>query len=179
MIDARPEFHLVIAGGGVAALEATLALRELAGDRVRVTLIAPQGEFVYRPMTVQEPFAFPRAARYSLAEIASDVGAELIQDAFGWVDPANRVAHTRQGLALPYDALLLALGGRPLDRYPHALTVDDKRIDELLLQYVEGGYFKSIAFVMPSLMAWSLPIYDLALMMSRRAYFFFNDTATT
>jgi sulfide:quinone oxidoreductase len=176
MIDTtqrQSEFHLVIAGGGVAALEATLALRELAEDRVRVTLIAPRDEFVYRPMTVQEPFAFPRAARYSLAEIASDVGAELIQDAFGWVDPANRVAHTRRGLAIPYDALLLALGGRPHDRYPHALTVDDKRIDELLhglVQDVEGGYVKSIAFVMPPRMAWPLPIYELALMMARRAY---------
>ena len=32
---------IVIAGGGVAGLEALLALRAMAGDRVRLTLIAP------------------------------------------------------------------------------------------------------------------------------------------
>jgi sulfide:quinone oxidoreductase len=49
-------FDVVIAGGSVAALEAALALGDLAGYRIRTTLIAPNAEFVYRPMTVREPF---------------------------------------------------------------------------------------------------------------------------
>jgi len=166
-------FHLVIAGGSVAALEATLALRELAAGRVRVTLVAPQEEFVYRPMTVREPFAYPAAHRYDLAEIASDLGAEVLRDSFGWVDPEQRVAHTEGGEELAYDALLLAVGAHPYERFPHALTVDDKRIDEQLhglIQDVEGGYVKSLAFVTPARMAWPLPIYELALMTARRAY---------
>jgi NADPH-dependent 2,4-dienoyl-CoA reductase/sulfur reductase-like enzyme len=44
--------EVVIAGGGVAALEAALALRELAGDRVTTTLLAPGTTFVYRPARV-------------------------------------------------------------------------------------------------------------------------------
>jgi uncharacterized protein len=41
----HPErFQVVIAGGGVAALETALALRDLAGDRVNLKLIAPNAE---------------------------------------------------------------------------------------------------------------------------------------
>ena len=58
-------FRVLIAGGGVAGLEAALALRELAGDRVATTLLAPAAEFVYRPMTVREPFAYSAARHVS------------------------------------------------------------------------------------------------------------------
>ena len=34
-------FRVLIVGGGVAGLEAALALRELAGERVATTLLAP------------------------------------------------------------------------------------------------------------------------------------------
>ena len=70
---------MVIAGGGVAGLEAMLALRELAGDAVNLTLVAPEPEFVYRPMTMQEPFGFSRARRYPLDEIVTELGAELLR----------------------------------------------------------------------------------------------------
>ena len=43
-------FNVVIAGGGVAALETAFALRALAGESARMTLVAPDSEFVYRPM---------------------------------------------------------------------------------------------------------------------------------
>jgi sulfide:quinone oxidoreductase len=48
--------RVLVAGGGVAALETVLALRSLAQDRVQVTLLAPERDFVYRPLTVSEPF---------------------------------------------------------------------------------------------------------------------------
>jgi len=39
----RPERkRVLIAGGGVAGLETLLALRALAGDRVKVTILAPE-----------------------------------------------------------------------------------------------------------------------------------------
>jgi sulfide:quinone oxidoreductase len=51
----------LIAGGGVAALEAALALRELAGERIGTTMLCPEPEFVYRRMRVREPFALTGA----------------------------------------------------------------------------------------------------------------------
>ena len=166
-------FHVVIAGGGVAALEAGLALRELGSERFRITLIAPQPHFVYRPMTVQEPFAFGPAERYSIGEFAAETGADLVIDSFERVDAAGRVAHTASGGQIDYDALILALGARPRACYPHALSVDDRRLDDVLhglIQDVEEGYVHSLAFVIPTRLGWPLPIYELALMTARRAF---------
>jgi sulfide:quinone oxidoreductase len=164
---------VVIAGGGVAALEAALALRELAGDRVRLELIASNSEFSYRPMSVSEPFAYAAAARYPLAEIAADAGAELLAEEFGWVDAAARVAYTAAGDEHPYDALLIALGARVKEPFAHVVTIDDRHMDDLLhgvVQDVEEGYVKSVAFVAPSRLAWPLPLYELALMTAARAF---------
>ncbi len=166
-------FRTLIAGGGVAALEAALALRDLAGDRVSITLLAPDPEFAYRPMRVREPFGYSVAKTYNVAEIAADLGADFVQDAFKRLDAENSTVHTEQGAAIEYDALLLALGARLRPAFSHGLTIDDGQIDEQLhglIQDVEGGYVRSLAFVAPSPMAWPLPIYELALMTAGRAY---------
>jgi NADH dehydrogenase FAD-containing subunit len=63
------KLNVVIAGGGVAALETALALADLAPDRIDVSVIAPNSEFVYRPMVVREPFAYGAAHRYPLERI--------------------------------------------------------------------------------------------------------------
>jgi len=171
--SSRQPFNVLIAGGGVAALEAALALREFAGDRIATTMLAPNPEFVYRPMSVQEPFGFASAERYPLADIAQDIGVELRADSFRRLDAENRIVHTEAGTQLSYDAVLLALGARMHPRFKHVITVDDRRIDELmhgLVQDVEGGYVRRLAFVVPGRMGWPLPIYELALMTAGRAY---------
>ena len=162
-----------MAGGGVAAAEAVLALNDLAGERVAVTMLAPNDEFVYRPMTVREPFAYASAKRYPLREIVRDAGAELVKDKLGWVDRQKQIVHSDAGAALEYDALVLALGASPYSRYKHAITVDDRRMDEALaglIEDLEQGYLQSIAFIAPGRMAWPLPLYELALMTAGRAY---------
>src|SRR5512146_2376179 len=50
--------RVLIAGGGVAALEAALALRDLAGERLEVEIWAPSADFVYRPFAVGEPIPY-------------------------------------------------------------------------------------------------------------------------
>ena len=47
--------HVVVAGGGVGAIEAVLALHDLAGDRVRLTIVAPERDFTLRPLRTAEP----------------------------------------------------------------------------------------------------------------------------
>jgi sulfide:quinone oxidoreductase len=164
---------VIIAGGGVAALETGLALADLAPDLTDTTVIAPNTEFVYRPMVVREPFAYSSAQRYELARIVSDAGAKLLEGELGWIDPLARTIHTKAGAALEYDALVLALGATVTKRYPHALTIDDRDLGETmhgLIQDVEGGYIHKLAFVAPGRMAWPLPLYELALMTAGRAY---------
>ncbi len=172
--DTHPEkFRVLIAGGGIAAIETALALQHLAPNRVKVTMLAPNEELVYRPMTVAEPFSFAGARRYPLAPIAHDVEAELVKGTLSWVDHDERIAHTAEEQELPYDALVLALGAQVCPRYKHALTIDDRTMEQTLhglVQDVELGYSKSIAFVAPGRMAWPLPLYELALMTAGRAF---------
>ena len=170
----NPEkLRVVIAGGGVAALETLLALAHLAPELTGMTVIAPNPEFVYRPMTVREPFAYGQARRYPLAPIVHDAGAKLLADELASVDPAKQIAHTAAGEEIRYDALMLAPGAKAHPRYEHALTIDDRHLDETLhglIQDVEGDYIHSLAFVAPGRIAWPLPLYELALMTAGRAY---------
>lgn len=165
-------FKVLVAGGGVAALEAALALRDVGGELIATTMLAPSPEFVYRPMTVGEPFDSLPAQTYRLEEIARDIGVELRADGFKWLDADTRTVHTHGGDELSYDALLLALGARMRPRFKHAITIDDARLDELLhglIQDIEGGYVHRLAFLVPGRLGWPIPIYELALMTAVRA----------
>ncbi len=176
------KLRVVIAGGGVAALESMLALAHLAREHTDVTLIAPGPDFYYRPLAVREPFAYGRARRYPIVQIVEDAGATLLVDELGWVDPDRQIVHTKAEETIEYDALVLALGARPSERYKHALTIDDRRLDDTLhglIQDIEGGYIHSLAFVAPGRMAWPLPLYELALMTAGRAYDMGIELATT
>jgi sulfide:quinone oxidoreductase len=167
------KLRVLIAGGGVAALETALALRHLAPDQTQTTVIAPNADFVYRPMTVREPFAYAEARRYALEPIVRHAGAELLGDELASIDPAKHTIDTKAGHTLEYDALVLALGARAAVRYRHAITIDDRRMDEALhglIQDIEGGYVQKVAFVACGRMAWQLPLYELAFMTAGRAY---------
>jgi sulfide:quinone oxidoreductase len=165
-------FRVVIAGGGVAALEAALALNALAGELVQVTIVAPHREFVYRPLLVREPFSPEVVATYSLEAIAQRAGAELLEDSFKWLDPRRRRLHTARGRTLEYDAVLLAMGARTHPRFRNVVTLDSTNVREQLAGFVrsiDAGKLGTVAFVVPSLPIWSLPAYELALMTAHRA----------
>jgi sulfide:quinone oxidoreductase len=158
--------HVLVAGGGVAGLETLLALRDLAGDRVRCTLLTPESEFVYRPMAVAEPFARGRAARHAVDAIARDLGAELVCGQLIGVDAAAREAVTRDG-RLGYDALVIGIGAAEEPALPRVLTWTPESDDDVyggLLRDLDEGYTKRVAFVVPVGVAWPLPAYELALM---------------
>ncbi len=165
--------RVLIAGGGVAGLEALLALRDLAGDRVELTLLSPEAEFVYRPMAVAEPFGRGRADRHPLADIAADARAELIHGALAQVDAPNHVAITGTGRRLSYDALLVAVGAGSEAAFRRVLTWTPETDAEVfggLLRDLDEGYLKRVAFVVPPGVAWALPAYELALMTAWQAW---------
>src|SRR3954453_18673530 len=96
--SSRPE--VLIVGGGVAALEALIALRALAANRVGITLAAPGDDFVQRPLTVVEPFAAGPARRHPLREIAADFDARFVPAAVDAVATGTRRVLCRSGDAL-------------------------------------------------------------------------------
>src|SRR4051794_21045098 len=165
--------HVVVAGGGVAGLEAVMALRDLAAKRVRITLLEPGTNFVYRPLSVGEPFALGAPRATALAQFARDFDCELIQDTVREVFPDRRTVALQSGADLEYDKLVVALGARREPAFGHAVTFrgqEDVEALHGLVQDVEQGYVNSLAFVVPSGVSWSLPLYELALMTARRAY---------
>ena len=106
--------HIVIAGGGVAGLEALLALRAMAGEHARLTLVAPDPEFVYKPLAIAEPFGLGHAHRVPLTRFAEEAGAELLIDALEQVDDGFGRARLAGGATLYFDQLIVATGGRPV-----------------------------------------------------------------
>jgi sulfide:quinone oxidoreductase len=166
-------FSVLIAGGGVAGLEAAFALRELAGDRIAVTVLSAGEDFIYRPLSVGEPFNRSHAGHYELAGLTAEAGAELVRGTLTEVDTAARIARTAEGRELSYDALLIATGARIEPAYEHATNFDDAHADELLhglVQDIEEGYTHHLAIVVPAPMPWPFPGYELALMASERAW---------
>src|SRR3954454_20691721 len=158
--------HVLVAGGGVVGLETLLALRDLAGDRVRCTLLTPEREFVYRPMAVGDPFARARARRPPLDETARDLGADLVAGRLTGVDAEAREVRTGDG-PIGFDALVIGVGASAEPALPRVLTWTPESEDEVyggLLRDLEEGYTKRVAFVVPVGVAWPLPAYELALM---------------
>jgi NADPH-dependent 2,4-dienoyl-CoA reductase/sulfur reductase-like enzyme len=87
--------EVVIAGGGVAAAEAMIALHGLAPERIHVTIVSPGPRFVPPAMKDRESFA------------PSHVADTVVS-----VDAAGRAVRCAGGRVLHYDSLILALGCR-------------------------------------------------------------------
>jgi sulfide:quinone oxidoreductase len=165
-MSAQP-YRVLVAGGGVAGLEALLALHEIAGDRVALTLLTPEREFTYRPMAVAVPFARGHMQRHDLADFGRHVGAELVRGALAEVDAPGGAIVTTDGRRLDYDALLVAVGAGSEPAFSRVRTWTpelDRDVFGGLLADLEEGYAKRVAFVVPPDVAWPLPAYELALM---------------
>ena len=165
------DFAVVIAGGGVAALEATLTLADVAQDGTRVELLAAEPQFWYRPASVGEAFGLSTVRHFDLGLLAARAGAGVTLGTLTGVDADRRVATTASGLELVYDALLIACGALPTTAVPGALTfrgpADAPSLGTLLAE-LEHGVARSVAFVVPAGSTWPLPAYELALMTARR-----------
>jgi sulfide:quinone oxidoreductase len=172
---------VVIVGGGVAGLEALLGLRAMAGDRVRLTLVAPDADFSYRPLAVAEPFALGHAYRVPLSQFTEDVGAELVADAAVGVDDKAGRLQLRDSGPRSYEALLVAPGGHAVSGVEGAITWwpgGDPEVYGGLLRDIDEGYAKRIAIVVPPGAVWPLPAYELALMTAGQAVDMGHDDVT-
>jgi sulfide:quinone oxidoreductase len=159
--------RVVIAGGGVAAIEGLIALRDLLNGFVGVDLVAPTEDFVYRPLSVAEPFGLAEPRRFPLREIAADHGAELHTGTLEAVSNDRAVVSVRGGPSLSYDALLVAVGARARDWLGgavHFAGPEDVARLRAVLADLDRGAVGSIVFTAPAELTWTLPLYELALM---------------
>ena len=155
--------RVVIAGGGVAALEALLALRADAGELVDITLVANTDTFSYRSLQVGEAFGVGHPRRYPLQELVAGSGGRFVQAPVTEVRPDARELVLGDGGAVTYDALLLALGTRSVPAFEHGATFGPGSFEEIL-DDVRTNFARDVTIVVPRGVLWSLAAYELALM---------------
>jgi sulfide:quinone oxidoreductase len=158
--------RVLVAGGGIAAVELVVALRKLAGERVQIEVLAPNDELVYRPLLVAEPFGAGAVHRFPLDEILGDQGATRRPASLAEVRAHEAVLG--DGETLAFDALAIATGAQSAGSFPGALNfgepADVEQFKQLLAR-AEAGELRRLAFALPDELAtWPLPLYELALM---------------
>jgi sulfide:quinone oxidoreductase len=163
--------RVLIAGGGVAGLEAAIALNELCGDRAEVEICSPRHLFVYRPFAVGGPYGTTQPLEYDLETLAGRCNAGFRVTSLSSVDTEQRLAVTPDGGKIPYDRLIVASGAKSLQSVPGAVifwgTSDEPDV-EYVIGRLDAGELRRLVFAMPVGHSWSLPMYELALLADSR-----------
>ncbi len=164
--------HVVVAGGGFAALEVVLGLRALVGSAARISLVSPDPVFAYRPAATLEAFSGAAPRALDLRAIAADLRVRYHRTRVESVRVASRRVGLGSGGRLSYDALVLATGARATVGIRGALTFRDQR--DLpgfrgLLAELDERKLDSVVFAVPSGTSWPLPLYELALLSATRS----------
>jgi sulfide:quinone oxidoreductase len=165
--------RVVIVGSGVAGLEALLALEELAGDRVDVTVVSPQTGYRVRALATRAPFGEGTSPQWSIPGLCHRHGARFVQGTIRAIHADEHAVELDRGRRLPYDALLVTTGASSERTIPGGSLFTDgpaevERVHGLVLD-VEGGWTSHVAFVVPPGLTWSLPAYELAFLLAERA----------
>ena len=158
----RP-LRVLVAGGGVAAIEAVLALHALAGGSRRDRTARPRrglrGAAVVGALTVRREGA--RAGAAGPARCSSGSCATAARSARSTC--RRHEVRTTDGVRLGYDRLIVATGARSVDGVPGATTFRGP----LSAGAVEGALRAArerVLFTLPAGAGWTLPLYELALL---------------
>ncbi len=165
--DRGEKQRVLIAGGGVAGIEAALALQDLAAGRVAVDIYDPLPEFVFKPFAIGEPYGASRSFRYRTRRLCERSGASFHAGSIASVDPRRKQAVTGDGERLSYDFLVVASGARMLWAVPGAVTfwgvADEGLLGDAIVD-LRAGSLRHVVFAMPAGHSWVLPLYELALL---------------
>lgn len=163
--------RIVIAGGGIAGIEAALALREFAGERVAVEVVEPSSRFTLPATSPGRVVDIVPASDLPLQDVVARAGATLRPGRVAAVDPARHLAMLAGGELLTYDALVVAVGARPQAHLPDAITFTGHAdvakarglVDGIAHAAARGGR-TDLAIVVPPGAAWPLAAYELAVL---------------
>src|SRR5688572_20025354 len=118
----RSMHRVLIAGSGVAAVEAVLALRHLAGRGFAIDLLAPTHALEHRPASVATPFGLGAPVPLDLHELAQRYDVNLVEGELTGVHVDARAVRLGSGETRAYDHLLIAVGAHPEPALRGALT---------------------------------------------------------
>lgn len=150
---------VLIVGGGIAGVEALMALADLGERRLRLRVLARHPSFVLRPQILGEPWGGP-ALHVNLEHLCHAFGARFVLATATAVDAAAHAVISSGGERFGYDRLLLAPGARRTLPYAQTRTLGFGLLPELLAAAGHG----SVAIVVPPGTSWTLPAYELALL---------------
>ena len=158
---------VLIVGGGIAGLEAALALRALCGKRVDIGMIAPKNTYTYRPLAVAEPFGLAEKYRINLNVFATSKDVDVHHGEVDSVDLEHRRVHATNGTSYDYDYLIMAVGAVRKPALADAISFDGfagVQEFEHLLHQIENGAVRAVTFCAGAKNGWFLPMYELTLM---------------
>ena len=167
-----PKPRTVVVGGGIAAIEAVLALAELAGDLTELTLVSPEPDFTYKPLAVEEPFSHAPAEHRELEPLVAAQGGRFVRGEAASFDLGGHRVALANGDEVAYENLLVCVGGMARAALPSATTfrvTGEPLPIEGLIDRALAHPSRRIAFVAPPGATWALPVYELALMTRRLA----------
>jgi sulfide:quinone oxidoreductase len=156
--------RVIIAGGGIAGLEALMALADLGDGQLDLELVAPRDHFRLRPQIVGEPWGGP-VLQVDLAALCAAFGARFRRAGLAFVDAAARTASFTDGVR-PFDELLVAIGAVASVPYRDARVLGFGPLPDVL--GTEGR--ADVAIVVPPGTSWTLPAYELALLVATRSH---------
>lgn len=150
--------RVVIAGGGVAALEALLLLGDRGEHGLHLTLVSDRDKFILRPQMIGEPWG-GRPVRADLDRLAHSAGASVARERLVSVMPDTGVAIMASGASIPFDDLIIAVGANASLPFTGAQTIGFGSLPAALAAGAQG----TVAIVVPPATSWTLPAYQLAL----------------
>jgi NADH dehydrogenase FAD-containing subunit len=163
--------RVVIAGAGVGGLECALALADVAGARVAVTIADPHGCYAERASVIADALAGHSREDVSLEEVLHHTGATLLRNSVAAVAPADHLVTFDDGTTLMYDVLVAATGAASVPPGDGVLSIDPDRPQPLrrLADEVAEGSVARVGIIVPPGRHWTLPAYELALALAERA----------
>jgi sulfide:quinone oxidoreductase len=151
--------RVLVVGGGIAGVEALMALADLGESRLKLRVVAAHSSFVLRPQILGEPWG-GAPLHIDLARLCRAFGADFSAGNVTDVDAAAHRVRLADGTTLEYDRLLLAPGARPALPFTGARVLGFGPLPHDLAG-TGGG---SVAVVVPPGTSWTLPAYELALL---------------
>ena len=161
--------RVLIAGAGVAAFEATLAIREAAGSAWTSSWSLPRRSSGTGRSLSPSRSASARFGRSTCRSSLRKPGRASPRARSSPSTPVAHVAYSAAGAELGYDVLLVATGASPRAAVAGALTFRgpaDIELIRTLLHELDRGDVRRVAVAVPLGAVWALPAYELALLIA-------------
>lgn len=169
--------RVVVLGAGFGGLEAAFYLRKRLGKRAAITVVAPRGQFLFKPNTIYIPFGkSPDELLLELRPVFERRHIEFVERAAEDVDPGAKNVKTSSG-AIPYDFLVIATGAAMraseiagLAEHANTIWTPDEMVKlggsvQGLLQRAASGTRSRVLFLVPPNNKCSGPLYEMVMML--------------